>query len=233
MPDLVKQLTIIINEEDAEHTASFEVPQALLIEHSDYFRAACQNEWKEATSRVIKLADVNADAFNNYLYWVHEKKVSVNRPLGVLCEGNIPNFVPWVNNMANLWLLSDRLADERLRNEVLDILADRIESIHLVLGAIPAGMINKIWSTTTPGRALRRLIVEYYAQSVTASEILPSINELDWSFKQEVMLRMMEEKEDDDRKCFSLSFGPCYWHEHDKQHPQYHQRPGVLEADAT
>jgi hypothetical protein len=44
------------------------VPESLLTDKSEFFKAACRNEWKEATSRVIKLPDVDNDVFRFYLF---------------------------------------------------------------------------------------------------------------------------------------------------------------------
>ena len=71
LPDLSKEVTIIVNEEQPDLEASFHVPESLLTEKSEFFQAACRNEWKEATSRVIKLPEVEPDIFSLYLFWVY------------------------------------------------------------------------------------------------------------------------------------------------------------------
>lgn len=47
-----------MNEDQPEQTATFTVPETLLMDKSEFFKAACRNEWKEVTSRVVKLPDV-------------------------------------------------------------------------------------------------------------------------------------------------------------------------------
>lgn len=219
MPDFTKELTIIINEDSIERTASFTVPEDLLAEHSEYFKAACRNEWKEATSRVIKLLDVDIDTFHTYLYWVYRERVAM-KPLSKKSD-----FMSSFNELAKLWLLSDRLVDLNLGNTVMDAMTRIIEKMSLVvLGAIKPEIINMIWSSTTPGRAIRRLVLEYYSQCITAAQMSPSMDELDSSFKQELMLHMMDFKNNAGNRILSLREDLCRWHEHDKQHPECHEK---------
>jgi hypothetical protein len=42
VPDLTKNITIVINEGHPQLTATFTVPESLLIEKSQYFKAACR-----------------------------------------------------------------------------------------------------------------------------------------------------------------------------------------------
>ena len=65
--DFANTLTIIINEDQPEHKATFTVPETLLTDKSEFFKAACRNEWKETSSRIVKLPEVDVGAFNAYL----------------------------------------------------------------------------------------------------------------------------------------------------------------------
>jgi hypothetical protein len=71
MPDFSKVLTIMINEEQPERTVTFIVDESVMVKRSKYFRAACRNEWKEATSRMIKIPQVDINAFCACLHWAH------------------------------------------------------------------------------------------------------------------------------------------------------------------
>ena len=77
-------LTVIINPDDHEHSATFAVPRILLTQWSDFFKAACRREWKEATSRVIKIPDVHVDVF----HWYLDCEYRSNAPVG--CLRNVP-----------------------------------------------------------------------------------------------------------------------------------------------
>lgn len=82
IPDFTKELTVVINEDEPELAASFTVPEGLLVEHSDFFKAACRNEWLEATSRVIKLPQVDGESFRAYLYWVYKGEIAFDTSFG-------------------------------------------------------------------------------------------------------------------------------------------------------
>ena len=66
----------MINEDDPELARKFTITQGLLVEHPAFFEAACRNEWKEATTRTIKVPTVNHENYYAYLYWVHKKSIS-------------------------------------------------------------------------------------------------------------------------------------------------------------
>lgn len=131
MPDFSKEITIIINEDIDERAASFKVPEDMLTEHSDYFKAACRKTWKEGSSRIFRLDDIGPDAFDHYLYWVHREKLHVASAIFDLDAGGPTGMRPDQDTLASLfstlvklWLLADRLADTLLRNTVTDALRE-------------------------------------------------------------------------------------------------------------
>lgn len=76
--DFTNTLTIIINEDQPEHRATFTVPEALLTEKSEFFKAACRIGWQEASSRIIKIPEVDVGAFQAYIHWIYKEKVAVS-----------------------------------------------------------------------------------------------------------------------------------------------------------
>ena len=117
MPDFSKELTIIINEDDPQTTATFTVPEGLLTEHSKFFKAACRDASGEAAT-VIKLPQVDPDTFRAYLFWIHRRELAfsnISESQGVSASDLYPISLA----LANLWLLADRLTTTKLRNAVI------------------------------------------------------------------------------------------------------------------
>lgn len=79
MPDFSKEITIIVGDESAPslHT-KLTVHESFLVEKSEFFQAACRNEWKETTSRIIILPEVEIDTFRAYLFWVYREQVPIH-----------------------------------------------------------------------------------------------------------------------------------------------------------
>jgi hypothetical protein len=212
-----------------------------LIEHSAFFRAACRNGWKEATSRVIPVPDVDPDMFRAYLYWVHRKQIAFDiletdddeNPAGDLEVQHA------LNDLFELWLLGDRLSDTTLRNRVMDALLYIIREygpwIEDNAEAITPETVSLIWSRTAGHRAIRRLVVDYYALYGWSHEVMLFVDECGTDFKQDLLLRILELARTGDRgslrnfnpggidralrRADPARQKPCHYHEHDEQHP--------------
>jgi hypothetical protein len=196
VPDLQtlkKEITIVINEDQPEITASFIVPEYLLIGGpegggSEYFKAACRGEWKEASSRVIKLQEIDTEAFNSYVFWIHKDKVATNTDIGMEGVPHEKAAYPLMEKLVNLWLLGDRLADTKFRNEIMDATIGVIHGLEVVSDeqdpVFSAATTVLIWSNTTDGRALRRLVVDHYIHMVTLEEMRPQWDEFHPRFHQ-------------------------------------------------
>lgn len=160
------------------------------MENSGFFQAACHNEWKEATSRVIKLPGVDPDAFNLYLFWVHRGKLAFRNdwdPDGEDCE---ENALAVQDSLVKLWVLADRLADVRLCNTIIDEMGTAIEMCQYMGGftLFPPALTSFIWSATTAGRSIRQLITDYYITYVYAGDVEQNMDEHHPDFLKGLML---------------------------------------------
>lgn len=173
MPDFSKEITIIINEEQPHLVASFHVPEGLLTEKSEFFQAACRNEWKEATSRVIKLPDVEPDIFSLYLFWVHRGKLAVRNEWDLRDEDWYEHANLAQTRLIKLWILADRLADIKLRNATMDEMIAAVGRLsnEYSFDLFTPEMTNVVWSATTTGRPLRRLLLDYHISNVWVEDV--------------------------------------------------------------
>lgn len=190
LPDFSKEVTVIINEEQPDLAASFHVPESFLIEHSEFFQAACRGEWREATSRVIKLPDVEPEIFNLYLFWVHRGKLAIRNEWELDDEDCLEHGIPDQTRLIKLWILADRLADVKLRNATIDemIAATGWPNVGFDFPLFTPEMTNIVWSATTAGRSLRRLLLDHYIGDVWAEEMEHNMDEFHPDFFKELML---------------------------------------------
>ena len=218
--DFTNTLTIIINEDQPEHRATFTVPETLLTEKSEFFKAACRIGWQEASSRIIKIPEVDVGAFQAYIHWIYKEKVAVSSRHAPKAKfRNAAEAQPVFDDLVQLWLLADRLADAQLRNLASNAMLCAIGRIvgksEDVTEAITPDTVALVWSRTTAGRALRRLIVDLYAQYVQPAILERIRDDLHPEFIKNIMMEAFWIK---DGRQFSHPFlrGTCYYHEHEE-----------------
>jgi hypothetical protein len=222
LQDLSKEVTIIINEEIPDLTATYHVPERFLTEKSEFFQAACRNEGKEAKSRLIKLPDVEPEIFNSYLFWVYRDTLLI-RNEWAFGEGDWEDVAHAVqSSLVKLWILADRLADARLRNALMDEMVTATGRLELASEFVlfPPEVTVLAWSATTASRSLRQLILDYYVFYVLAKDVEKDVDEHHPEFVKELMLaslRMVDER------CANwqvpVDKNGCHYHEHEEKAP--------------
>jgi hypothetical protein len=215
------------------------VPESLLTDKSEFFKAACRNEWKEATSRVIKLPDVDNDVFRSYLFWIYREKVAIRNGVYLEVKDDDVGLAELAQrccaihtSLAQLWILADRLADVRLRNAVIDEMAPGLSKEYGTppapekdaLQYFPPALTTLVWSNTTADRPLRRLALDYYNDCVWAREVKHRLDEFQPVFLGDFMVAAMLKAEKSEVYHSSPQekieeHGRCYYHEHDEQCP--------------
>lgn len=219
LPDFSKEITIIINEEQPDLVASFHVPEGLLTEKSEFFQAACRNEWKEATSRVIKLPDVEPDIFSLYLFWVHRGKLAVRNEWDPRDEDWYEHANLAQTRLIKLWILADRLADIKLRNATMDEMIAAVGRLsnEYSFDLFTPDMTNVVWSATTTGRPLRRLLLDYHISNVWVEDVEDNMEEFHPEFLKELMLAALNKVnyQDGVMSPFDrVAVEPCCYHDH-------------------
>lgn len=190
LPDFSKEVTIIINEDQPDLAASFHVPEGLLTENSEFFQAACRNEWKEATSRMIKLPDVEPDIFSLYLFWVHRGKLAVRNERVTDGKHFADNTRATQTSLVKLWILADRLSDVRLCNTIIDEMIAATQICDDIGGFVlfPPDLTVLIWSATTAGRPIRQLIIDYFITYVYVTKVEEVMDDHHPDFLKELMV---------------------------------------------
>ena len=178
-------------------------------ETSEFFKAACRDgAWLDSTSRTIKLPEVETDVFNAYLLWVHRKE---------LPTAPSDDAFELVEDLVRLWLLADRLADFRLRNAVIDAIIVELNGLTTSLNVFPPELAAQVWFATTPGRSIRRLIVDYYAKHVGATVVKDEVAEYYLDFTKDLLIKAIEVvKNDEENICLSKR-DSCFYHEYDSR----------------
>jgi len=186
------ELSIIINEEDPQTTATFTIPEGTLTEHSDFFKAACRDA-SPATARVVKLPQVDHETFGAYLFWIQGGTIAFNITSQSVSASDL---YPVSLELAKLWLLADRLTTRKLRHDVMVALHRTLLALDHTQGnpaaVFPPSLIMLIWPVTAPGRSLRKMVVDYYATKVPISLVEEHFEEYHPDFVQELTQKIVE-----------------------------------------
>lgn len=220
LPDFSKEVTIVINEEEPDLAASFHVPEGLLTEKSEFFQAACRNEWKEASSRVVKLPDVEPEIFSLYLFWVHRGKLAVRNGRHPRNEESVDDACAVQLSLVKLWILADRLGDIELRNAVIDEMVNTARHEYVCAPTLFSPEITVlIWSATTARRSLHTLLIDLYLSRAYAGDVQDLIDKYHPEFLKELLVAALFNADHEHRECNSpfliLEEQPCYYHDHD------------------
>lgn len=144
------QATVVVGSDEDRRT--FQVDQGLLTFYSGYFKAALSGRWTAAEDDAITLVSENPKTFERFVSWLYTRSIT---------DDDEPSTFPVI---IDLWLFADRREVPLLMNEMLDCLRDRIVSER----TIPLKHLGLIYEQTTPGSALRRMLM--HAIITTASE---------------------------------------------------------------
>lgn len=134
--------------------------------------------------------------FRAHLYWVHREKIAFDIPERGESEGdwkeqeaNVKedDARPALNDLIRLWLLGDRLLELTLRNRVIDALVYIIRENAFwwddSTRAITPDMISSIWSKTTSGRSIRRVVADFFCLYGWFEEVEDVMDQLDTGSK--------------------------------------------------
>ncbi|CAK1360416.1 hypothetical protein CB0940_06468 [Cercospora beticola] len=143
-----------------ERSATFHVHEDLLREHSHFFDAALNHQWKEAQERKITLPEDNPDVVDVYVQWLYGDTVkdALTKTLGgprrfrsavwavAYLFGDKIQDRPFSNAVMEAWTLSiDEPLDDGLRRYV------------------SAGCVRKVYKHTTSGSLVRQFLVHIWA----------------------------------------------------------------------
>jgi len=128
----------------------FTIHKDLLVFYSDYFRAAFNGSFVEATDKKVDLFDVDQRVFEHFHAWLYTRKL--------VHEDDEP--LSW-GNLFDLWIFGDRFQIPMLQNCVIDEIFAKVERDK---GA-PKFMAGIAYKSTVKGSPLRRASIELLAYS--------------------------------------------------------------------
>ena len=121
----------------------------LLCFYSDFFRAAFNSSFKEATEREIELPDTEIEVFEAFQVWLYTQDLPQNEALPTSVYLEWPLLI-------KLWVFGDRYQIPLLQNNAIDAITDKANKDNTV----PIFWINLTYENTVPGSRLRKAITD-------------------------------------------------------------------------
>lgn len=145
--------------------------KSMLVERSGFFEAACHAHWETGKSRTVTLEDQDPDVFAIFVTWVLTGNVKSSTKFIEVQSSESEEVkairlpLQW-NQLAKCYVLGDFLQAPGFKNAVIDMLLYNMQLYHNdceLLAGWSSDQINYIYSNTTAGSQLRRIIVELVA----------------------------------------------------------------------
>lgn len=154
----------------------FNIDEALLVEHSGFFRGAMSGHFIESKTRRVPLHDDDPSLFQHLAAWLRtgnldsclkedDDHVMTEQEDQATTHENT-NLSHTVDTLFNLWILGDKLQMPSLQNATTDTLIDLITKPHAfqtpcTLTQLPSNStLSLVYDNTLPSSPLRRLAVD-------------------------------------------------------------------------
>lgn len=146
---------------------------------SKFFKTACSTRWREGQEKIVRLPEVEAEAFQSYVNWAYSDNVVAESTLGENIE-----------MMIKLYLLGDKLEDIKLRNKALKALHSHatIDKLH------PGyGNIKVIWAATPPNSLLRKWVLDVTILRLCREHFEKRLADYPSEFVRELALKSLQQ----------------------------------------
>jgi hypothetical protein len=117
--------------------ARFVVHEALLVHHSEFFRAALTGNFKEAEEKVVKMADTEPYIFECFVHWLYYQRFP-DASKGddeelVKIWGSADEAHTLITNLVKIYVMGDQNIMPRLQRDALDSVFHHISYTHCTL----------------------------------------------------------------------------------------------------
>ena len=221
------QITVIVG----QGKKTYKIPRDLLIQRSDFFKAAITKPWKEAQDGYIYLPEIDIGIFEAYHHWLIEDEVivvdlaeckSINQVDKATAAALRMTLVP-------LWLAAQLLGDLPLRIAIINKLLRYMVQGELVCFPGPQS-VEMAWTDSAEDSTLRRLMFDMlnaYYQPMFVRENWDAYGEELVKDLQKHYEKNLKRTRDVTQGTVKWEYvvsdpatrGKCFYHEHDERFP--------------
>ncbi|KAK4619511.1 hypothetical protein CLAFUW4_11456 [Fulvia fulva] len=165
---------IVVLKVGSAPTKDFTVHEAILREHSHFFRSALDKRWREGRSRIVELPDDDAEVVSAYVDWLYFRKIA-SKPIS---PPELPMDDGEYQLLAQLYVFGDKVQADAFCDSVLDAMAQKTDDVATDgTRTFPShSAIMALYNGTPMGSPGRRFVVDMYAE-YGAQSWIPSESE--------------------------------------------------------
>jgi hypothetical protein len=147
-----------------ESARNFSVHEAILREHSPFFRTALEKKWREGRSRRIDLPHDDGDVVAAYLDWLYFKHIA-SKPVA---PPQLPMDDGEFDFLARLYCFAEKAMCDAFADDVIDAMALKTDDVARdgtgtrTFPSYSAIMI--LYTGTPPGSPARRFVCDMYCE---------------------------------------------------------------------
>jgi hypothetical protein len=193
-------VTLIVGKEKKAYT----LHKDLLCFYSDYFRAAFNGSFKEASARKLELPDVKPSLFDEFQVWLYTQDL----------QGPTDNSEQ-ICFLANMWILGDQHQIPLLQNQAMDKIFASVAKHHIFApSAVP-----DIYTMTVAGSPLRKAVIEIVGWTAELEKWDASSGTAGWTIEclKDLLLVVHQARESKEVTFPNLpKRDKCFFHVHGK-----------------
>ncbi|OAL49470.1 hypothetical protein IQ07DRAFT_644629 [Pyrenochaeta sp. DS3sAY3a] len=152
--DLLRGPTFKITTRRGEDTATWNVPIALLVEHSAYFRQVHEGSIQTDPPNEISFHDYTPEVFQSFLCYIHSKALAVSEPQP-----------PALGSLIASWLFGDAIFSVGFKNHAMKFIYNKYALKGVTLGGLNARHWIRIWERSNTITCLQSFVVDTIARN--------------------------------------------------------------------
>ncbi|KAK4542310.1 hypothetical protein LTR36_006963 [Oleoguttula mirabilis] len=209
--DFSEEVTVLVGPEEKRYV----VHKAIISNHSKFFKAACAANFKEGREKIIRLPEVDIEAFRSYAQWAYSGEVVVASDEEISADAF---GVVRGTRLAKLYVLAEFLGDTFLRNTVVD----QLRTLHTSCETGPGTAEIIIAFEDVPAEStLRRLVLGWYLDKACVDVVEwmdENCEELPKAFFVDLAIKQFQASLNG-IKASKWDQGKCTYHEHNDEVP--------------
>lgn len=185
-------VTVMVGKE-ADSCKSF-FPKELLLQHSDFAKAALSGGWKESKEQVIRFKVESPTLVEIFATFVYTGKIYSARE-GDTVETGTESDSEW-QRLAECWILGDVLQSCSFRDAITDAIIDK----RLAGAMSPAGLHHAVYKAATGENGFKRLVVDMaaFGWGKDLFEQQKAADTAEAQFFRDVCVRLLDRLSDDE-----------------------------------
>ncbi|KAK5745690.1 hypothetical protein LTR17_001190 [Elasticomyces elasticus] len=145
-----RTIAVLVGTGAAEET--FDVYSDLLVSHSDFFKAALKQEWKEGQERSVALPEDCPEEFEIFYHFVNEGLIFSSKDSDRGADGK--RDAEW-SRLTKCWMLGQKLLSTTFKDAILDAITAKLQ-----LGRHPTSLYQGPYRDSSPSAAFKKLLTD-------------------------------------------------------------------------